>query len=122
MLPPAAAAAAVAAAAPAPAALYSGCAFNDAAAMAGTVTRLEAELAHAKAALADSQASQEGLHRQKRALEADVARLQAEVPFCHFGAPKHMSTHPVMQFHILVVCMWLQTFFHVACDADHLSY
>lgn len=64
----------------APAALYGGCAFSDSAAMAATVSRLEAELAHAKAAQADRQASQEALHRQNRALEADVARLHAEVP------------------------------------------
>ena len=59
------------------AALYGGCAFNDTAAMAAIVSRLEAELALAKA---DRHASQEALHRQNRALEADVARLHAEVP------------------------------------------
>lgn len=69
----------------APAALYGGCPFSDAAAMAATVSRLEAELAHAKAAQADRHAAQEALHRQNRALEADVARLHAEVPFSHFG-------------------------------------
>lgn len=60
-------------------ALYGGCAFSDAAAMSATVTRLEAELAHAKASLSDRMASEEGLARQRRALEADVARLHAEV-------------------------------------------
>lgn len=69
----------------APTALYSGCAFNDTAAMAATVSRLEAELAHAKAAQADRHAAQEALHRQNRALEADVARLHAEVPFSQLG-------------------------------------
>ena len=84
------------AAAPA-AALYSGCAFNDAAAMAGSVTRLEAELALAKAALADRHASEEGLHRQKRALEADVARLHAEVPFCHLDTAVHTFFQSCLQ-------------------------
>ena len=60
-------------------ALYGGCAFNDAAAMSATVTRLEAELAHAKASLNDRLASEEGSARQRRALEADVAHLHAEV-------------------------------------------
>ena len=64
--------------------------------MAAAVTRLEAELAHAKAALADRHASEEGMHRQKRALEADLARLHAEVPFCHLGTAVHTFTHPVM--------------------------
>lgn len=50
--------------------------------MAATVTRLEAELAHAKAALGDRGACEEGLQRQRRALEADVARLHAEVASC----------------------------------------
>lgn len=84
-----------------PAALYSGCAFGDAAAMAATVTRLEAELAHAKAALADRHASEEELQRQKRALEADVARLHAEVSLplhsaaCMFAHPCIcLSVHP----------------------------
>ena len=51
--------------------------------MAATVTRLEAELAHAKGALADGVAGEEGLQRGRRALEADVARLHAEVPSFH---------------------------------------
>ena len=95
----------------APPALYGSCAFNDAAGMAATVTRLEAELALAKAALADSHASQEGLHRQKRALEADVARLHAEVPFCHLGTAVSMVTHPIL--HSIIdsfIHKWLQAF------------
>lgn len=60
--------------------VYGGCAFSEAAAMAATVTRLEAELAHAKGALADRVAGEEAWQRQRRALEADVARLHAEVP------------------------------------------
>ena len=88
--------------------------------MAATVTRLEAELAHAKAALADSHASQEGLHRQKRVLEADLARLHAEVSFCHLGIAVSMVTHPIM--HSIIdsfVHKWLQ-----ACieSCFHMSY
>ena len=60
-------------------ALHGACAFSDPAGMAAAVTRLEAELAHAKASLTNRAASEEGWARQRRALEADVARLQAEV-------------------------------------------
>ena len=109
----------------APAALYGGCAFTDAAAMAAMVTRLEAELAHAKAALADRHASEEGLHRQKRTLEADVARLHAEVPFWIFGTAVNTLTHPVMHSIIgLCVHTWLQAFIdlfiHMSYDTDPL--
>ncbi|KAL3154078.1 hypothetical protein ABBQ32_013617 [Trebouxia sp. C0010 RCD-2024] len=58
--------------------VYGGCAFSEAATMAATVTRLEAELAHAKGALADRAAGEEAWQRQRRALEADVARFHAE--------------------------------------------
>lgn len=107
------------------AALYSGCAFNDAAAMAATVTRLEAELAHAKAALADRHASQEGLRRQKRALEADVARLHAEVPFCHVGTAVHTFNHRVMRsiVHAFVhtsLHPFICSRIHTSHNADHL--
>lgn len=60
-------------------ALHGGCAFNEAAAMSVTVTRLEADLAHAKATLNDKAAAEEELACQKQTLEADVARLHAEV-------------------------------------------
>ena len=61
------------------AALYGGCAFNDAAAMSATVSRLEGDQARAKAALTDRFATEEIQSRQRRDLEAEVTRLHAEV-------------------------------------------
>ncbi len=64
---------------PAMTALYGGCAFNDAAAMSATVSRLEGDLARAKAALNERLALEEGHLRQRRDLETDIARLRCEV-------------------------------------------
>ena len=71
--------------------LYRGCAFNDAAAMSATVSRLEGDLARAKLALNERLALEEGHLRQRRELEAEVARLRSEVSVrgpsggtCHF--------------------------------------
>jgi hypothetical protein len=61
------------------AALYGGCAFNDAAAMSATVSRLEGDLARAKAALTERLATEDIQLRQRRDLDAEVTRLHAEV-------------------------------------------
>jgi len=50
-----------------------------AAAMSATVSRLEGDLARAKAALTDRLATEEIQSRQRRDLEAEVTRLHAEV-------------------------------------------
>lgn len=59
--------------------LYGGCAFNDAAAMSAAVSRLEGDLARAKAALNERLAVEESQLRQRRDMETEVARLRAEV-------------------------------------------
>lgn len=84
-------------------ALYGGCAFSDAAAMSATVTRLEAELAHAKASLSDRMASEEGLARQRRALEADVARLHAEVAAVAICIAKEYANAACMTYCLLLL-------------------
>ena len=61
------------------AALYGGCAFNDAAAMSATVSRLEGDLARAKAALTERLATEDIQLRQRQDLKAEVTRLHAEV-------------------------------------------
>lgn len=59
--------------------LYGGCAFNDAAAMSAAVSRLEGDLSRAKAALNERLAVEESQLRQRRDMEAEVARLRVEV-------------------------------------------
>lgn len=61
--------------------MYGGCAFNDAAAMAATVSRLEADLARAKLAVSERIQIEEGQSRQKRELEAEITRLRSEVSY-----------------------------------------
>ncbi|DBA77268.1 TPA: hypothetical protein ACH3X2_008463 [Trebouxia sp. C0005] len=77
------------------AALYGGCAFNDAAAMSATVSRLEGDLARAKAALTERLATEDIQLRQRRDLEAEVTRLHAEVAAA--GLRCTTSTHQCAQ-------------------------
>ncbi|KAL0017887.1 hypothetical protein WJX77_010733 [Trebouxia sp. C0004] len=77
------------------AALYGGCAFIDAAAMSATVSRLEGDLARAKAALTERLAIEDIQMRQRRDLEAEVTRLHAEVAAAELRCTT--STHQCMQ-------------------------
>ena len=56
--------------------LCGGCAFSDAAAMSAVVTKLQAELAQAKAALQEKTAAEAALQRSNRDLEGNLLTLQ----------------------------------------------